>query len=185
MSFRLNPNRPSIPVTQRTRCKLFPPSFSVVNGAGPGYLSELLTTYTPSCQFCSASDTRLYRIPSFKTKKTGKGLFHVKPLQLLDIPHYNCLTFHITTARHYTLQLLDITHPSLLSGVFYRHICSTTAACSCLGFVVVVVVVVLFVCLFVLNYYAYWLTVCCDCVLLRKVVSVCVSAGLTALAGRY
>ena len=51
------------------------------------------TIYIPSRQLRSVSDTRLFRIPSFKTK-TDKDLFHFKPLlsgtislKLLDIPH--------------------------------------------------------------------------------------------------
>ena len=49
--------------------------FSVVNGAGPEYLSELLTIYTPSRQLRSTSDTRLSRSPSLKTKTNGQRSF--------------------------------------------------------------------------------------------------------------
>ena len=46
-----------------------------VNDTSPEYLSQLLTIYIPSHQLHSTSDTRLFRIPSFKTKTNGQRSF--------------------------------------------------------------------------------------------------------------
>ena len=67
--------RSLLPITRRIDCKLFSFCFSVTNGTGPENLSELLTIYTPSRQLRSASDTRLLRIPSFKTKTNVQRSF--------------------------------------------------------------------------------------------------------------
>ena len=55
--------------------KLSSQSFRVINGTGPQSLSALLTIYTPSRQLRSASNTSLFRIPSFKTKTNGQWYF--------------------------------------------------------------------------------------------------------------
>ena len=41
----------------------------------PIYLSELLQLYTPSRQLRSSTDTRVFRIPSFRTKSCGQRSF--------------------------------------------------------------------------------------------------------------
>ena len=64
-----------LPITQRTDYKLSSLCFSVINGTGPECLSELLTFYTPFRQLRSASDARLFRNPSFKTKTNGQRSF--------------------------------------------------------------------------------------------------------------
>ena len=55
--------------TKRIHYKLCYLCFSVIDGKGPEYLSELLIIYTHSRQLRSTSDTRLFRIPSFKTNR--------------------------------------------------------------------------------------------------------------------
>ena len=64
-----------LPITKRIDYKLSSSCFSVSNGPGPEYLSELLSMCTPSLRLRSASDTRLFRIPSFKTKTNGQRSF--------------------------------------------------------------------------------------------------------------
>ena len=64
-----------LPITKRIDYKLSSLCFSFINGTGPEYLSELLTVYTLSRQLRSASDTGLFRIPSFKTKTNGQRSF--------------------------------------------------------------------------------------------------------------
>ena len=66
-----------LPITKRIDYKLSSSCFSIsiINGTGLKYLSELLTIYTLSQQLCSASDTRLFRIPSFRTKTNRQNSF--------------------------------------------------------------------------------------------------------------
>ena len=64
-----------LPITKRIDYKLSSLRFSVISGTGPEYLSELLSICTSSRQLRSASDTRLFRIPSFKTKTNGQRSF--------------------------------------------------------------------------------------------------------------
>ena len=74
-----------LPITKRIDSKLSSLCFSVINGTDTEYLSELLTIYTPSRQLCSASDTRLSRIPSLETKTNRQS--GTISLKLSDIPH--------------------------------------------------------------------------------------------------
>ena len=62
-------------ITSRIDWKLSSLCFSLINVKGPEYLSELLTIYIPSWWLHSASDTRLSRIPSFKTMTNGQSCF--------------------------------------------------------------------------------------------------------------
>ena len=64
-----------LPITKRIDYKLSSLCFSVINGTCPEYLSELLTIYTPSRQLHFTSDTRLFRISSFKTKTNWQRSF--------------------------------------------------------------------------------------------------------------
>ena len=49
--------------------------FKIISHQGPIYLSELLRLYTPSRQLRSSTDTRVFRIPSFRTKSCGQHSF--------------------------------------------------------------------------------------------------------------
>ncbi len=49
--------------------------FKSLNGSAPTYLSDLLHLYTPSRQLRSSADTRVFRIPSFRTKSSGQRSF--------------------------------------------------------------------------------------------------------------
>ena len=64
-----------LPITQRIDYKLCSMCFAVISSTGPEYLSELLNIYIPSRQLRSASDTRLFKIPLFKTKTNGQRSF--------------------------------------------------------------------------------------------------------------
>ena len=46
-----------------------------LNCSAPTYLSDLLQLYTPSLQLRSSADTRVFRIPSFRTKSNGQRSF--------------------------------------------------------------------------------------------------------------
>jgi hypothetical protein len=64
-----------LPITQRIDYKLCSMCFAVISSTGPEYLSELLNIYIPSRQLRSASDTRMFKIPLFKTKTNGQRSF--------------------------------------------------------------------------------------------------------------
>ena len=49
--------------------------FKIISHQAPIYLSELLHLYTPSRQLLSSTDTRVFKIPSFRTKSSGQRSF--------------------------------------------------------------------------------------------------------------
>ena len=79
-----------LPITRRIDYKLSSLCFSVNNGTGSKYLSELLTIYTPSRQLRSAADTELSRIPAFNTKTNGQRSFFISSRFCLEQSPLNC-----------------------------------------------------------------------------------------------
>ena len=63
-----------LPTEQRIECKLSLLCFKIISHRAPIYLSEL-HFYTPSRQLHSSADTRVFRIPSFRTKSSGQSSF--------------------------------------------------------------------------------------------------------------
>ena len=61
-----------LPIEQRIEYKLFSLCFKIISHQAPIYLSELLHLYTPSRQLRCSTDTREFRIPSFRTKSCGQ-----------------------------------------------------------------------------------------------------------------
>ena len=64
-----------LPIEQRIEYKLSLLCFKIISHQASIYLSELLHLYTPSRQLCSTTDTRVFRIPSFRTKSCGQRCF--------------------------------------------------------------------------------------------------------------
>ncbi len=64
-----------LPIEQRIEYKLSLLCFKIISHQAPIYLSELLHLYTPSRQLRSSTDTRVFRIPSFRTKSCGQRSF--------------------------------------------------------------------------------------------------------------
>ena len=64
-----------LPTEQRIEYKLSLLCFKIISHQAPIYLSELLHLYIPSRQLCSSTDTRVFRIPSFRTKSCGQRPF--------------------------------------------------------------------------------------------------------------
>ena len=64
-----------LPIEQRIEYKLSCLCFKIISHQAPIYLSELLHLYTPSRQLRSATDTRVFIIPSFRTKSCGQRSF--------------------------------------------------------------------------------------------------------------
>ena len=59
-------------IEQRIEYKLSLICFKIISHQAPIYLSELLHLYTPSQQLRCSTDTREFRIPSFRTKSCGQ-----------------------------------------------------------------------------------------------------------------
>ena len=66
---------PWLPIEQRIEYKLSLLCFKIISHQAPIYLSELLHLYTPSRRLHSSTDTRVFRIPSFRTKPRGQRSF--------------------------------------------------------------------------------------------------------------
>ena len=64
-----------LPIEQGIEYKLSLLCFNVISHQAFTYLSELLHLYTPSRQLRSSTDTRVFRIPSFRTKSCGQYSF--------------------------------------------------------------------------------------------------------------
>ena len=64
-----------LPIEQRIEYKLSLLCFKIISHQAPIYLSELLHLYTPSRQLRSSTDTRVFRIPSFRTMSCGQRSF--------------------------------------------------------------------------------------------------------------
>ena len=64
-----------LPIEQRIEYKLSLLCFKIISHQAPIYLSEVLHLYTPSRQLCSSTDTRVFRIPSFRTNSCGQRSF--------------------------------------------------------------------------------------------------------------
>ena len=64
-----------LPTEQRIENKLSLLCFKIISHQAPVYPSELLHLYIPSRQLRSSTDTRVFRIPSFRTKSCGQRAF--------------------------------------------------------------------------------------------------------------
>ena len=66
---------PLILTEKRIDFKLTPLCFKPLNGSAPTCLADLLHLYTTSPQLRSSADTRVFRIPSFRTKSCDQSSF--------------------------------------------------------------------------------------------------------------
>ena len=64
-----------LPIRARIQYSISTLCFSVITGAGPQYLSELLHLYTPSRDLRSSADTRILKIPRSNSKAFGQRSF--------------------------------------------------------------------------------------------------------------
>ena len=90
-----------LPIEQRIEYKLSLLCFKIISHQAPIYLSELLHLYTPSRLLRSSTDTRMFRIPSFRTKSCGQRSFsyqaagssYLKATPCFCPPFYLCQIF--------------------------------------------------------------------------------------------
>ena len=110
-----------LPIEQRFKYKLSLLCFKIISHQAPIYLSELLHLYTPSRHLRSSTDTRVFRIPSFRTKSCGQHSFSY---QALDI--WNQLPVSV---RHSTS--VSSFKSSLKTFLFFKHFFFSLIALIC------------------------------------------------------
>ena len=77
-----------LPIHKRIHYKIALLCFKSFNNLAPSYISDLLHVYTPSRQLRSASDTRIFRIPSCRTKTHGQRSFSYQaPILWNQLPY--------------------------------------------------------------------------------------------------
>ena len=77
-----------LPIQQRITYKIASLCFKSVESSCPQYLTDLLHLYTPSRELRSSADTRLFKIPSVRTKTFGQRSFAFQaPLIWNHLPH--------------------------------------------------------------------------------------------------
>ena len=70
-----------LPTSSRIQNKIALTCFHIVSGTAPPYLSELLHLYSPSRSLCSASGTRMFRVPRVCRRTLGERSFqHIGPV---------------------------------------------------------------------------------------------------------
>ena len=81
-----------LPIEQRVEYKFSLFCFKIISHQASIYLSELIHPYTPFRQLRSSTDTRVYRISSFRTKSCGQHSFSYQaPLIWNQLPVSVCL----------------------------------------------------------------------------------------------
>ncbi|KAK7101509.1 hypothetical protein V1264_019884 [Littorina saxatilis] len=77
-----------LPVQQRIQFKISTLCFRNFDLSSPSYLSDLLDVYSPSRSLRSSADTRLFRIPSARTKTYGQRTFSYQAPSIWNqLPH--------------------------------------------------------------------------------------------------
>ena len=100
--------------------------FKIISHQAPIYLSELLQLYTPSRQLRSFSDTRVFRIPPFRTRSCGQRFFSYQdPVTWNQLP---VSVRHSTSVSSFKSSLKTI----LFSKTFFRSYCPDIGLCSML-----------------------------------------------------
>ena len=79
----------SLPISSRIQYKTALTCFHIISGTAPSYLSELLPLYSPSRCRCSASDTRIFRVPRVCRRTLGERSFqYIGPVVWKSLPFF-------------------------------------------------------------------------------------------------
>ena len=89
-----------LPNEKRIDFKLASLCFKSLNGSAPTYLSDLIYFYTPSRQLRSSADTRVFRIPSFRTKSVVSALSLTKLQQYGTSSPLLSVTYPLSVSSH-------------------------------------------------------------------------------------
>ena len=104
-----------LPIEQRIKYKLSLLCFKIIFHQASIYLSELFHLYTPSRQLRSSTDTRVFRIPSFRTKSCGqRSLFCQAPVIWNQFP---VSVRHSTSASSFNSSLKTFLFLKIFSSV--------------------------------------------------------------------
>ena len=104
-----------LPIEQRIEYKLSLLCFKIISHQAPIYLSELLHLYTPSRQLRSSTDTRVFGIPSFRTKSCGQRSFSYQaPLIWNQLP---VSVHHSTSVSSFKSSLKTFLFKKIFSSV--------------------------------------------------------------------
>ena len=104
--------------------------FKIISHQALIYLSELLHLYTPSRQLRSSSDTRVFRMPSFRTKSCSQRFFSYQdPVMWNQLP---VSVRHSTSVSSFKSSLKSSLKTILLSKTFLRSYCPDMRLCSML-----------------------------------------------------
>ena len=125
-----------LPIEQRIEYKLSLLCFKIISHQAPIYLSELLHLYTPSWQLCSSTDTRVFRIPSFRTKSSGQRSFSYQaPVIWNQLPvsvHHSTSVSSFKSSLKTFLFLKTFSSVSLPWLLWYATgVCVCVCACVC------------------------------------------------------
>ena len=89
-----------LPTEQRIEYKLSLLCFKIISHQAPIYLSELLHLYTPSRRLHSSTETRVFRIPSFRTKPRGQRSFSYQvPVTWNQLPVSVCHSSSVSSFK--------------------------------------------------------------------------------------
>ena len=101
--------------------------FKIISHHAPIYLSELLHLYTPSWQLRSSTDTRVFRIPSFRTKSCGQRSFSYQaPVIWNQLP---VSVRHSTSVSSFKYSVIE--NLSLFKNLFFSFIALIFDWCVC------------------------------------------------------
>ena len=104
-----------LPTGKRIDFKLASHCFKSVNGSAPTYLSDLLHLYIPSRQLRSSADTRVFRIPFFRTKSSGQRSFSYQAPRIWNkFPASIC---HASSVRSFKSSLKTFLFSKTVSSV--------------------------------------------------------------------
>ena len=122
-----------LPIEQRIEYKLSLLSFKIISHQAPIYLSELLHFYTPSRQLRSSIDTRVFRIPSFRTKSCGQRSFSYQaPVIWNQLPISVCHSTSVSSFKSSLKTFLFLKTFSSVSLPWYATgVCARARMCAC------------------------------------------------------
>ena len=118
-----------LPIKQRIEYKLSLLCFKIISYQAPICLSELLHLYTPSRQLRSSTDTRVFRIPSFRTKSCGQRSFSYQaPVIWNQLP---VSVSHSTSVSSFKSSLKTVLFLKTISSVSLPWYATGVCVCVC------------------------------------------------------
>ena len=118
-----------LPVEQRIEYKLSLLCFKIISRQAHIYFSERLHLYTPSRrQLRSYTDTRMFRIPSFRTKSSGQRSFSYQA-PCFCLSFYLCQFFQIFLENLFSKNFFSVPLPWCAAVCVFVCVCVCVRAC--------------------------------------------------------